>query len=213
LGLSDTDWLWDTDEESEVRKRKRKDKRDKSAERVGAHTIYGDIYVGKGGGIVVNEEDDFTRSSKIIINGGRLEMWASSHSSNKVIRINEIHIVGENSILIFYYSHVLYIEDFIIDAGADLCIENWSRVQGFFVKKTSTHLADALTKMRIDNSSGPVGVRSYNDYWEIGVGEGFRPITEPTTYGAAFSLFGLGFVAWWRRVRRARRAPTLDKRR
>jgi len=72
------------------------------------------------------------------------------------------------------------------------------------VKKTSSGLREALTNTCFEGKSESVGVRDYNsDYWEIGVGNGFRPLPEPVTYGAVFSLGVLGFVAWRRRGKRS----------
>jgi len=72
-----------------------------------------------------------------------------------------------------------------------------------FVKKSDRKLEDTLTKVRFEGKSEAAGVRDYSsDYWEIGVGAGFRPLPEPTTYGEAFSVAALGL--WALRCRKRR---------
>jgi len=142
----------------------------------------------------------------IKLDGGGSVVYFHSFNSDKNNRIlSSLFINGEDSIIDFAYGYTkLFIDDLIIRDGSDLTLLWFSprSGDGLFVKKTSRHLQDALAKIRIENKSGSVGVRDYNeDYWEIGVGTGFGGLPEPSTYGAILGAVGIGLVVWRNRRR------------
>jgi len=129
--------------------------------------------------------------------------------------IHNVKVTGGGSIISFKSGVTkLFIDDLWISEGANLDLKllyngSWDDGawgDGLFVKKNSVNLKHALSKITVRGERHPVGVRDYNeDYWEVGIGSDFKslPIPEPFTYGAVFSLSGLGFVAWRKRRRRS----------
>jgi len=135
--------------------------------------------------------------------GSKLDFYSNSKVTYTISRLD---VIGGNSIIRFTTGGTkLFLDDLWIFGDSDLVLENFFPSYGdsLFVKKTSSHLEDALSKIRFRNMKGEIGVRDYNwEYWEIGVGLGFGAIPETATYGAAVSLSGLGLVVWRKRRRR-----------
>jgi len=158
---------------------------------------------------------NISRFGFIKFSGDRSLLMIYNNYENSIQKFGSI-IVERGSVSMSFVNSLpshFFIDDFLVNDDSRISIykDYGPRI---FVKKTSIHLKDSLTRIQFWGHSESVGVRDYDeDYWEIGVGAGFGGIPEPVTYGATFSLFGLGFVAWRRRVRRARGAVSLSKRR
>jgi len=178
------------------------------------------IYVKKGERLKLNYDDEISRNTIIKLMGhGSTLILNKINNRRETLEFNALVVDSGEGVLDFSngISQKTLIDDLIIKEGACLKIEGLypGYDDHFLVKKTSQHLADALSKIRFKNyPEKRVGVRDYDkDYWEIGYGAGFKPLPtpEPSTYGAILTVGAFGFVAWRRRVRRARGAVSLRK--
>jgi len=137
--------------------------------------------------------------------GDRSLLMIYNSDENSMQKFGSI-IVERGSVSMGFVNSIpsyFFIDDFLVNDDSRISI-SMNYGPRIFVKKTSIHLKDSLTRIQFLGHSESVGVRDYDEgYWEIGVGAGFGGIPEPVTYGATFSLFGLGFVAWRRRGRRS----------
>jgi len=182
-----------------------------------ALAIGDNVYVKKGSEFVIRVSNQIRSASSVILTGGggTLAFRRRGDLDRVSLTLKSLIVEGGDGVLYFNTSNnSIFLDDLVIKDGSHLIVRLWSNASDhILVRKTSEHLADTLKKIRFLNRSGQVGVRDYDEnYWEIGIGDGFGPLPEPAVYGAAFSLSLLGVLAWRRRVRRARGAVSLSKR-
>jgi len=149
--------------------------------------------------------DTISRSGFIRFGGDRslLVIYNTYVNSHRVFGGIVVEAGSVNMNFINNVETNFFIDDFFIKNNASITILMTIGPR-IFVRKSSIHLGDALTKIHFWGNSEKAGVRNFNnEYWEIGVGAGFDAIPEPAAYGAAFSLGALGFAAWRRRGQRS----------
>jgi len=184
----------------------------------GAIAVKGNINVKNGGVLIIAKNHQIDNSSTITLNSNRIdkssliEIGSYESKSTFTEKIGSLVVDGYGMIKFRHNEWsdrgYFYLNDLIINPDSIIQVEEW--LEGYshlLVRKDSKHLNDAWNKIRFKNTNGEVGVRDYdNDYWEIGVGADFRPLPEPTTYGAALGAVGLGL---W--LSRRRPLPPLGK--
>jgi len=175
------------------------------AKTAGVTAVLGNIYVKDGAAAGVDHSNQIADSSIVTLVGNRSKFGLFNTQQTLVEAFHKLSVNSlSNGVLLFghdqsdSFEKSLFLDDLVIGSGASLGIEGWMAGRDhLFVKKTSRYLEDALAKIRLEGHSGQAGVRDYNnDYWEVGVGAGFRPLPEPATYGAAFSVAALGLWAF-----------------
>jgi len=167
------------------------------------------IRIRRGEKLVFKSGDIISRQSQIELDGNGSELvFDSGHGQRGVQVFRKLAVGNDTGILNFMNNgkNEIFIDDLVINNDAYLSIKGWNRYfdDHLFVKKTSSYLQYALSRIKFEHHKYEnVGVRDYNrDYWEIGVGAGFRPLPEPATYGAAVSVASLGLWAFRCRKRR-----------
>gem|GEM_PF-1278981 len=186
------------------------------AKSAGVTAVLGNIHVRDGALAGIDNSNQISDSSTVTLSGegvtfGLLKTYRVLSEAFYKLSVNSF----SNGVLLFGHDEYdsfeksLFLEELEIGGGAFLNIEGWMADRDhLFVKKTSRYFEDALAKIRLIGHSGQVGIKDYGKgYWEIGVGAGFRPLPEPETYGAAFSVAVLGLSVW----RRKRRKVDLDR--
>jgi len=158
-------------------------------------------------------------SNLYIYDGGQLGRQAKVHLDNSkfnLLSANGMHmneqfhqlvVTGESMIYFWrnFQGVSIYLDDLIVSDASRLLIKSWDDLgKGhLFVRKDSAHLEESLGRIKFDGINGRAGVRIHNgEYWEIGWGDGFSKLPEPSTYGAIFGGVGLGLIAWRQRRRR-----------
>jgi len=177
----------------------------------GVTAVLGNIYVKDGAMVGVDNSHQISDSSTVTLSGERsgFGLFKTNRVLVEVFHKLSVNLFS-NGVLLFGHDQYdsfeksLFLDGLEIGSWASLTIEGWlSGRDRLFIKKSDAQLEDTLTKVRFEGRSEAAGVRDYNrDYWEIGVGAGFRPLPEPTTYGAAFSVASLGLWAFRCRKRR-----------
>jgi len=177
----------------------------------GVTAVLGNIYVKDGAISGVDNSNQISDSSTVTLSGegsgfGLFKTYRELSEAFHKLSVGSF----STGVLLFGHDQYdsfeksLFLDGLEIGIGASLTIKGWlSGRDHLFIKKSDAQLEDTLAKVRFEGKSESTGVRDYNnDYWEIGVGAGFRPLPEPATYGAAFSVAALGLWAFRCRKRR-----------
>jgi len=170
----------------------------------GVTAVLGNIYVKDGAMVGVDNSNQISDSSTVMLSGERSGFGLFETGRPLVEYFHKLAVNSfDDGVLLFGHKNdsfekSLFLDNLEIGVRASLNIEGWMAGRDhLFIKKSDGKLEDTLTKVRFKGKSGAAGVRDYNnDYWEIGVGAGFRPLPEPTTYGAAFSVVALALWAF-----------------
>jgi len=139
-------------------------------------------------------------SSITLKNHGELQSLFDNNISNAFQRLT----IEDNGIVHFNHeegnslnsSYYIKVDDLIINQGGHLKVRGWQEGRDFLlVRKTSTQLADALTKMEFAGyDRNNIHLEEFDtEYWSISA------MPEPATYGAILGAAGLALVAWRRR--------------
>jgi len=178
----------------------------------GAIAIKGDVFVNSGAEIALRRGDQISDRSSVKLRDSTLSFSDDRYDSKLIKRESFRELVIEGTSTLQFRSseksldqRFLYLNDLFVVDGGELIVQGWKEgIHWLLVQKTSANLKDALEKTRFEGQNWKqVGVRDYSrEYWEIGVGDGFSKLPEPTTYGAIFSAGGLGLVIWQKRRRR-----------
>jgi len=172
----------------------------------GSVAVRSDIPIEQGG-LLFRRGNQLSKTSSVTLrNNGNL---AYGSLSNYSITNTFKNLVIENGGGIhFYHSDIkdslnskyyIYLDDLIISDAGLLIVTGWQDGRDFLlVRKSSQHLADALTKMAfVGYNPANIHLRDFNrDYWQISA------LPEPTTYGAIVATGGLVLAAWQRRRKR-----------
>jgi len=176
----------------------------------GVTAVLGNIYVKDGAMVGVDNSHQISDSSIVTLSGERSGFGLFETGRPLVEYFYKLAVNSfDDGVLLFghrsdSFEKSLFLDNLEIGVWASLSIEGWQAGRDhLFIKKSDAQLEDTLTKVRFEGKSEAVGGRDYNsDYWEIGVGAGFRSLPEPGTYGAAFSVAALGL--WALRCRKQR---------
>jgi len=168
-----------------------------------AIAVRGNILVQEKSILRIRGSNQLLKSSNITLkSGGTIITESDSNLSNTFKNLT----IKDNGIINFAHNnnefhdknskYYLYADELIIHDTGNLTIQDWQDGRDFLlVRKSSQHLADALTKMAF-NGYNPANIhlRDFNrDYWQISA------LPEPTTYGAIVTLTGLGLWTLRRR--------------
>jgi len=177
----------------------------------GAIAVKGDILVNNKGILRFEGNDQTLKSSNVTLkNHGILQTLAGQGgditNTFKTLTIENNGIVEFNrevgdSLNSKYYIRV---DDLLINQGAHLEVQGWQEGRDFLlVRKTSTNLADTLTKMAFGGyDPNAIHLEEFDaEYWSISA------TPEPATYGAIFAAIGLGLWKWKCRQRISDRSP------
>jgi len=177
-------------------------------------TVIGNIFLSENGYLNISGSHQINDRSSITLNGsfGRpLIAFSSYYSINTVEKIHSLIVEGGGTIEFYAYgwkghgARHFYLDDIEITFGSELLIKSWALGRDhILVRKDSTHLSDALSRIKFAGRREPqASLKDYdNDYWQIIPG-----FPEPATYGAILSAATLG-LAFYRR-QKAQHYPML----
>jgi len=172
----------------------------------GAIAIQGNVFIKNNSWVCLDRSNQISKTSTVTIDNASFRFWSLdgdvTQSLCQIIIEGECFIDFNFDNLGALKSNRLYLDDLVINESSVLKLISWEESQHtLLVRKDSKHLGDALSRIKIEGKYGSAGVRSYNwEYWEIGIGDGFSKLPEPSTYGAIFG--GMGLVVVLSRKRR-----------
>jgi len=169
----------------------------------GAVSVRGDILVEKGR-LVFRREKQLLNTSSVTLKDKAYLIYDSNYNYSITNIFKNLVIEGGGTISFehtqkgdnLYSKYYIYLNDLVISDRGPLTIRGWQEGRDFLlVRKTSTTLADALTKLTF------VGYDPYNihleefnsEYWSI------SGAPEPSTTGAILGAAGLCLWGWRKR--------------
>jgi len=160
----------------------------------GAVAISGHMNVRDGAKVISRRSGQIAKHVRVTLES------SGTHVSQLVLEswvresFRELNVDG-NGIAEFNGSSKLIIDEINVGSGDLLKVVGWEYQKDLFlVRKTSTHVKDALNRIVFQGQSKPVHLEDYNkDYWEL------TTAPEPATYGAIFGALGLGIAIYCKR--------------
>jgi len=169
----------------------------------GAVAVRSNIIVKDQAMVRFENSDQLLKSSNVTLRkSGILQTSSDSDITNTFQNL----IVEENGVVHFNHTegnslnskYYIYLDDLVIKENSRLKVEGWQEERDFLlVRKTSTNLADALTKISFSGyAPHNIHLKEFNsEYWSISA------TPEPATYGTIFGVAVLGLWSWRQRRR------------